>query len=171
MDKEGVLAALAQEHRLEVYRLLVQAGPGRMAAGGGRKRARHSTHTLSFHFDRLRHAGLVSFERRGWSLHAAGLRRHPAATRLRRTFTIRNRISVCEPADPIARPARTRDAAEGNRSDGRQVGQEPLGGRHIAESLGTGLLFCTVVGSGIIAERLAGGIGCLARTSILPSAW
>jgi ArsR family transcriptional regulator len=68
MDKEDVVAALAQEHRLEVYRLLVQAGPGGMAAGGGRKRARHSTHTLSFHFDRLRHASLVSFERQGRSL-------------------------------------------------------------------------------------------------------
>ena len=32
-----------------------------------------------------------------------------------------------------------------------------LGRRVIAEALGTGLLVCTVVGSGIMAERLAGG--------------
>jgi glycerol uptake facilitator-like aquaporin len=32
-----------------------------------------------------------------------------------------------------------------------------LGRRVIAETLGSGLLVCTVVGSGIMAERLAGG--------------
>jgi len=32
-----------------------------------------------------------------------------------------------------------------------------LGRRIIAEALGTGLLVCAVVGSGIMAERLAGG--------------
>jgi hypothetical protein len=33
----------------------------------------------------------------------------------------------------------------------------PLKTRVVAEALGTGLLVCTVVGSGIMAERLAGG--------------
>jgi glycerol uptake facilitator-like aquaporin len=32
-----------------------------------------------------------------------------------------------------------------------------LGRRVSAEALGTGLLVCTVVGAGIMAERLAGG--------------
>jgi ArsR family transcriptional regulator, arsenate/arsenite/antimonite-responsive transcriptional repressor len=71
MDKEDVvaaLAALAQEHRLEVYRLLVQAGPGGMAAGEVASALGIPPNTLSFHFDRLRHAGLVSFERQGRSL-------------------------------------------------------------------------------------------------------
>jgi glycerol uptake facilitator-like aquaporin len=43
----------------------------------------------------------------------------------------------------------------------------PLKTRLIAEGLGTGLLVCTVVGSGIMAERLAGGnqaIALLANT-------
>jgi DNA-binding transcriptional ArsR family regulator len=71
MDKEDVvaaLAALAQEHRLEVYRLLVQAGPEGMAAGAVASAVGIPPNTLSFHFDRLRHAGLVSFDRQGRSL-------------------------------------------------------------------------------------------------------
>jgi DNA-binding transcriptional ArsR family regulator len=67
MDKVDVvaaLAALAQEHRLEVYRLLVQAGPDGMAAGEVASAIGIAPNTLSFHLDRLRHAGLVTVERR-----------------------------------------------------------------------------------------------------------
>jgi ArsR family transcriptional regulator, arsenate/arsenite/antimonite-responsive transcriptional repressor len=71
MDKADViaaLAALAQDHRLEVYRVLVQAGHEGMAAGEVAAAIGIPPNTLSFHFDRLRHAGLVTFERRGRSL-------------------------------------------------------------------------------------------------------
>jgi DNA-binding transcriptional ArsR family regulator len=71
MDKSDVvaaLAALAQEHRLEVYRILVQAGPSGMAAGEAASAVGIPPNTLSFHLDRLRHAGLVKFERQGRSL-------------------------------------------------------------------------------------------------------
>ncbi|MFZ0855156.1 MAG: metalloregulator ArsR/SmtB family transcription factor [Hyphomicrobiaceae bacterium] len=71
MDKlaaVAALAALAQEHRLEVYRALVQAGPDGMAAGEVASAVGIAPNTLSFHFDRLRHAGLVSVARRGRSL-------------------------------------------------------------------------------------------------------
>src|SRR5215472_6476512 len=71
MDKDDVvaaLAALAQEHRLEVYRVLVQAGPEGMAAGEVASAIGIAPNTLSFHFDRLRHAGLVSVARQGRSL-------------------------------------------------------------------------------------------------------
>src|SRR5215468_9952391 len=64
----AALAALAQEHRLEVYRLLVQAGREGMAAGEVAAGVGIAPNTLSFHLDRLRHAGLVTFERRGRSL-------------------------------------------------------------------------------------------------------
>ena len=67
-DAVAALAALAQEHRLEVYRLLVQAGPAGMAAGGVASVLEIAPNTLSFHFDRLRHAGLVSVARQGRSL-------------------------------------------------------------------------------------------------------
>jgi len=71
MEKDRVvaaLAALAQESRLDTYRLLVQAGPEGMPAGEIAAELGIAPNTLSFHFDRLRHAGLVSFERHGRSL-------------------------------------------------------------------------------------------------------
>ena len=64
----AALAALAQVSRLDTYRLLVQAGPEGMPAGEVAAELGVAPNTLSFHFDRLRHAGLVSFERRGRSL-------------------------------------------------------------------------------------------------------
>src|SRR5262245_33492821 len=67
-DAVAALAALAQEHRLEVYRTLVQAGPEGMAAGEVASALGIAPNTLSFHFDRLRHAGLVSVARQGRSL-------------------------------------------------------------------------------------------------------
>lgn len=71
MEKTDVvmaLSALAQENRLDVYRLLVQAGPGGLAAGELAAALGIAPNTLSFHFDRLRHAGLVSVARHGRSL-------------------------------------------------------------------------------------------------------
>jgi DNA-binding transcriptional ArsR family regulator len=68
MDAITALAALAQENRLDVYRLLVQAGPDGMAAGEVAAALGIAPNTLSFHFDRLRHAGLVSVARQGRSL-------------------------------------------------------------------------------------------------------
>ena len=67
-DVIAALAALAQEHRLEVYRVLVQAGHEGMAAGEVAAAIGIPPNTLSVHFDRLRHAGLVTFERCGRSL-------------------------------------------------------------------------------------------------------
>ena len=62
------LAALAQDNRLEVYRLLVGAGPVGIPAGEIAARLGIAPNTLSFHFDRLRHAGLVTVRREGRSL-------------------------------------------------------------------------------------------------------
>lgn len=62
------LAALAQDNRLDVFRLLVQAGPAGLAAGEVAARLGLPPNTLSFHFDRLRQAGLVSVQRDGRSM-------------------------------------------------------------------------------------------------------
>jgi DNA-binding transcriptional ArsR family regulator len=53
------LAALAQDSRLEVFRLLVQAGPEGLAAGAIAERLGIPASTLSFHMKTLSHAGLV----------------------------------------------------------------------------------------------------------------
>jgi DNA-binding transcriptional ArsR family regulator len=53
------LAALAQDSRLAVFRLLVQAGPEGLAAGEIAERLGIPASTLSFHMKALSHAGLV----------------------------------------------------------------------------------------------------------------
>jgi DNA-binding transcriptional ArsR family regulator len=64
----GALAALAQETRLDVFRLLVQAGPDGMPAGQIGERLSLPSATLSFHLNQLKQAGLVTFRREGRSL-------------------------------------------------------------------------------------------------------
>lgn len=71
MDKSdaiAALAALAQESRLDVFRLLVQAGTDGLPAGQIGERLGLPSATLSFHLSQLRHAGLVTFRRDGRSL-------------------------------------------------------------------------------------------------------
>src|ERR1700733_873395 len=62
------LAALAQENRLDVFRLLVEAGPDGVAAGQLAEKLDLAPNTLTFHFDRLRVAGLVTVRRDGRSM-------------------------------------------------------------------------------------------------------
>src|ERR1700749_1371593 len=62
------LAALAQDNRLDVFRLLVQAGPDGMTAGAIREALDLPPNTLTFHFDRLRMAGLATVRREGRSM-------------------------------------------------------------------------------------------------------
>jgi len=71
MDKSNAvaaLAALAQDNRLDVFRLLVEAGPEGMPAGEIADALDLAPNTLTFHFDRLRVAGLVSVRREGRSM-------------------------------------------------------------------------------------------------------
>ena len=53
------LAALAHDSRLEVFRLLVQAGPDGISAGDIAGQLGIPASTLSFHMKSLSHAGLV----------------------------------------------------------------------------------------------------------------
>jgi ArsR family transcriptional regulator len=67
-DAVSALAALAQENRLDVFRLLVQAGPEGLPAGKVADTLGLAPNTLTFHFDRLRSAGLVAVRREGRSM-------------------------------------------------------------------------------------------------------
>jgi DNA-binding transcriptional ArsR family regulator len=58
------LAALAQPHRLAVFRLLVVAGPKGRAAGDIAEAVGLPASTLSFHLAHLKRAGLVTAARR-----------------------------------------------------------------------------------------------------------
>jgi ArsR family transcriptional regulator, arsenate/arsenite/antimonite-responsive transcriptional repressor len=59
------LAALAQETRLAIYRLLVEAGPAGVAAGTIASKLGVAAPTLSFHLKELAYAGLVRGESQG----------------------------------------------------------------------------------------------------------
>jgi DNA-binding transcriptional ArsR family regulator len=68
MDKKlslAALAALGQDTRLEVFRLLVRAGANGMPAGEIASRLGAVQNTMSAHLKVLRQAGLVRTERDG----------------------------------------------------------------------------------------------------------
>jgi DNA-binding transcriptional ArsR family regulator len=60
-----LFAALAQESRLALFRLLVQAGPEGLAAGSIAERLGLPSSTLSFHLKELTHAGAVQSRQAG----------------------------------------------------------------------------------------------------------
>lgn len=62
------LGALAQDSRLEVFRLLVRIGKQGLAAGEIARRLALPASSLSFHLSQLHEAGLVSQRREGRSL-------------------------------------------------------------------------------------------------------
>jgi DNA-binding transcriptional ArsR family regulator len=68
MDQAQALAALgalAQETRLQLYRLLVTVGPGGLSAGNIAERLGVIPSSLSFHLQHLVHAGLITQRRMG----------------------------------------------------------------------------------------------------------
>lgn len=74
MEKSNAIAALsalAQDHRLDVFRLLVQAGVAGLPAGDIAERLGLPSPTLSFHLAQLKQAGLIGVRRDGRRLHYA----------------------------------------------------------------------------------------------------
>jgi ArsR family transcriptional regulator, arsenate/arsenite/antimonite-responsive transcriptional repressor len=67
-DALAALAALAQDNRLDIFRLLVRAGREGMSAGSIASALKLAPNTLTFHLDRLRDADLVTVEREGRSM-------------------------------------------------------------------------------------------------------
>lgn len=68
MDAITALSALAQEHRLEAFRRVAQAGHKGIPAGQIATALGIPANSLSFHLDRLRQAKLVTIERQGRSI-------------------------------------------------------------------------------------------------------
>ncbi len=64
----AVLAALAQDTRLDIMRLLIRQGLKGLPAGAIGKKLHLAPATLSFHLNALRHAGLISSRRKGRSV-------------------------------------------------------------------------------------------------------
>lgn len=61
----AALAALAQESRLAIFRLLIQAGPAGLPAGKVGEELGIASSALSFHLKELSHSGLVSARQEG----------------------------------------------------------------------------------------------------------
>jgi ArsR family transcriptional regulator, arsenate/arsenite/antimonite-responsive transcriptional repressor len=64
----GALGALAQETRLDIFRLLVEKGPEGSPAGEIGERLGQPSPTLSFHLTQLKFAGLVTSRRESRSI-------------------------------------------------------------------------------------------------------
>ena len=64
----AALGALAQETRLDIFRLLVEKGPEGLPAGEIGTRLKLPSPTLSFHLNQLRFAGLISSRRESRSI-------------------------------------------------------------------------------------------------------
>ena len=64
----SALGALAQEHRLALFKLLVQAGPEGMPAGRIAEALGVPNSSLSFHLAQLTSAALITAQRQGRSL-------------------------------------------------------------------------------------------------------
>ncbi len=64
----AALGSLAQEHRLAIFRLLVQAGGAGMPAGAIADVLEVPNSSLSFHLAHLHRAGLINQERHSRSL-------------------------------------------------------------------------------------------------------
>ncbi|MFT7463161.1 MAG: ArsR family transcriptional regulator [Pseudohongiellaceae bacterium] len=67
-EAAAVLSALAHESRLEVFRLLVKAGPEGVPAGEIATELGLAPPTLSFHLSQLVNAGLIQSRREGRSI-------------------------------------------------------------------------------------------------------
>jgi DNA-binding transcriptional ArsR family regulator len=67
-DAAQCLEALGSPTRLEIYRLLVQAGPGGAVVGDLQARLDIPASTLSHHLSRLVRVGLISQERQSRNL-------------------------------------------------------------------------------------------------------
>lgn len=65
LNAVAALAALAHEGRLEIYRLLVKAGPEGLAVGKIASKLTMPGATLSFHLNQMQNAGLVQARRDG----------------------------------------------------------------------------------------------------------
>ena len=78
-DAVTALSALAHEHRLRIFRLLVKEGPYGVPAGEIAEHVGISPTSTSFHLKELDHAGLVTATREGrfvrYAVRVEGMRR------------------------------------------------------------------------------------------------
>ena len=102
-DAVAILSALAQDNRLDVFRLLVEAGPEGMPAGHLAASLKVPPSALTFHLDRLREAGLITVRRDGRSMiYAARVTAMNALVSYLTDHCCQGRPELCRPARAVA---------------------------------------------------------------------
>ena len=100
-DAVAILSALAQDNRLDVFRLLVEAGPAGMPAGHIAASLKVPPSALTFHLDRLRETGLITVRRDGRSMiYAARVEAMNALVSYLIDHCCQGRPELCKPAAP-----------------------------------------------------------------------
>jgi ArsR family transcriptional regulator len=112
MDQSQALrgfAALSQETRLAIVRLLVRAGPDGLAAGALAEAVDASPSNVSFHLKDLEHAGMITARRESRSIIYAA---NYATLRDLIAFLMRDccggRPEICAPAAAACAPAKAK---------------------------------------------------------------
>jgi len=112
MDQSQALrgfAALSQETRLAIVRLLVRAGPDGLAAGAVAAAVDASPSNVSFHLKDLEHAGLIAARRESRSIiYAADYETLRGLIAFLMKDCCAGRPEICAPAAASCAPAKTR---------------------------------------------------------------
>jgi len=109
----GSLSALAQETRLAIFRLLVEAGTEGLAAGAIAERLDIPASSLSFHLAELTRAGLIAQRRESRSLiYSANFRAMTALVGYLTENCCGGNPAACA---PLRRPAKTGQATAARR--------------------------------------------------------
>ena len=107
----AALAALAHEHRLAAYRLLVEAGPSGIAAGEIAESLGLVASTLTFHIQALLRAGLVTQRRASRNvIYAADFAAMNGLIRFLVTNCCGQEAETCAPICNPARPSKAQAA-------------------------------------------------------------
>lgn len=121
-DAVAAMSALAQDTRLDLFRLLVQQGPAGLPAGRVAERLGIPPATLSFHLSQLRHAGLLVSRRDGRQIvYAADYARMSALLSYLTENCCRSGASSCAPPSGANAEKERRSRRGTNRQSGHRT--------------------------------------------------
>ncbi len=107
-DAVATLSALAQDNRLDIFRLLVEAGAEGMPAGHIANSLKLPPSALTFHLDRLREAGLITVRRDGRSMiYSARFEAMNSLVSYLTDHCCQGRPELCAPKGNKARPRKS----------------------------------------------------------------
>ena len=97
----GALGALAHEHRLAIFRMLVERGPQGLAAGAIAERLGVPPSSLTFHLQHLQRSGLIVQTRASRQLiYAADFARMRGLVGFLTENCCREEADCCDPVSP-----------------------------------------------------------------------